>query len=297
MAQSDHVSRAVWLQWGLGLPIACVLASHGYRKKSLSRSGAAAAFFVGLLSMGSGIRFGLTMILFYLSSSKLTKFKAEVKRKYEEDFKEGGQRDASQVLSCSAPAVAVGLVHFFMGLDPSAPLGGADLGSALRAFILGFYACCAGDTWASEIGILDTDPRPRLVLPPFPSVPKGTNGGISLLGTLGSLAGGAFVGAGFWATSGFRGGAPQLLRQLSLGAAGGAGGSLLDSIMGATLQATYFDPSAQRVVSDRASIQRAVKDGVGLEHLTGRSILSNHAVNLWSATFTGIALAVVGYKL
>lgn len=289
----------VWFQWGLGFFLASILAGHGYRKKSLSGSGALAAFVVGLASVGSGIRFGLTMILFYFSSSQLTKFKADVKRQYEEDFKEGGQRDASQVLSCSAPAVAVGLAHFFLGFDPTASLNSSadNLASAMKCFVLGFYACCCGDTWASEIGILDSDPRPRLVLPPFPSVPKGTNGGISFLGTLGSFLGGAFMGAAFWITGGCGGGLSQLLVQLCVGVVGGVGGSLLDSLMGATMQATYWDPDVQKVVSDTAAIEKGLAEGAGLEHITGRSLMSNHGVNLWSASLTGIALAFVGFKL
>lgn len=293
--------------WFLALVIALLLAAHGLRKKSLSKSGAISAFCVGFLGWGCGLRFGATMILFYYSSSKLTKFKADVKQKYEENFKEGGQRDATQVLSCSAPAVAIGAVHFLMGFDPNSSLDShsqnmGHMATAMKCFILGFYACCCGDTWASEIGILDKEPKPRLVLPPFPLVPKGTNGGVSLLGTLGSLGGGSFIGVSFWLTSGCRGGVPQLPWQFLLGAIGGLGGSFLDSLMGATMQATYWDPLAEKVVSNPTLTEEQLAKGLlqagsGLSHITGRSILSNHAVNFWSATASGAALGIVGYAL
>ena len=50
-----------------------------------------------------------------------------------------------------------------------------------------------GDTLASEVGIL-AKTAPRLILPPFAKVPPGTNGALSLQGTLGSLVGGALMG-------------------------------------------------------------------------------------------------------
>ena len=51
-------------RWFTALAVAGTLAKHGLGKKSLSKSGAAAAFAVGLLAWGCGVRFGLTLILF-----------------------------------------------------------------------------------------------------------------------------------------------------------------------------------------------------------------------------------------
>jgi hypothetical protein len=41
---------------------------------------------------GTFCRYGATLVAFYLSSSKLTKHKAAVKKTIEAEFKEGGQR-------------------------------------------------------------------------------------------------------------------------------------------------------------------------------------------------------------
>jgi hypothetical protein len=53
--------------------VAASLAVHGYRRRSLSVSGAIAAWIVGLGTMASGIVFGSVLVVFYLAGSRATK--------------------------------------------------------------------------------------------------------------------------------------------------------------------------------------------------------------------------------
>ena len=89
----------------------------------------------------------------------------------------------------------------------------------------GSLAAATADTWATEIGSRSTSP-PRLVTN-WKAVAPGTDGGMTLMGTLGAIAGAGFI-AGTSYLLGFR-------WVLAIALAG-ALGMLLDSILGATVQ-------------------------------------------------------------
>ena len=108
----------------------------------------------------------------------------------------------------------------------------ANGGVAALAALLGNWPAFAGslaaataDTWATEIGRRSSTP-PRLVTT-WTAVPAGTDGGMTLLGTLGGIGGAGFI-AGTSHLLGFR---------WVLGIAlAGILGMVLDSILGATVQ-------------------------------------------------------------
>lgn len=79
--------------------VALLLASHGYRKGSLSTSGAIAAFFIGYLTLACPVRaFGVTLLSFYIIGSRATKvghqIKAKLEREYIERTAKGNKVDA-----------------------------------------------------------------------------------------------------------------------------------------------------------------------------------------------------------
>jgi uncharacterized membrane protein len=95
----------------VSLVIAVFMSAYGYARKSLNRSGAVAAVLVGFITFYSGFVFGFVLIAFFLTSSRITKIKAEEKKRFEEDYKEGGQRTATQVFCNSAPALVYAVVR------------------------------------------------------------------------------------------------------------------------------------------------------------------------------------------
>eukprot|EP00750_Incisomonas_marina_P012117 INCI16580.2.p1 GENE.INCI16580.2~~INCI16580.2.p1 ORF type:complete len:236 (-),score=33.33 INCI16580.2:284-991(-) len=221
--------------------VATVVAKRGVKKKSLSVAGARAAFAVGFVSLALSYRFGLTLIAFYYTSSRLTKWRAEEKQKLEADFEKESQRGVAQVLSSSIVGCVIAACYAaHAGADAALSFRDDWLGAWLLAAYLGHYACCAGDTWASEVGILDTCGLPRLALAPWRSVPKGTNGGMSVVGTAASLAGGLFMGFSFALLGSLFVGAEafQLGPLVCIGGFAGFVGSLLDSMLGQLFQAS-----------------------------------------------------------
>ena len=89
----------------------------------------------------------------------------------------------------------------------------------------GALAAATADTWATEIGS-HSRTLPRLITDGS-RVPAGTDGGITLLGTAGAIAGAWFIA-----------GLSSLLGQRSLVAiaAAGVAGMTIDSLLGATVQ-------------------------------------------------------------
>jgi uncharacterized protein (TIGR00297 family) len=139
------------------------------------------------------------------------------------------------------------------------------------------FACATGDTWASEVGILSKS-RPRLISTLFlREVPHGTNGGLSWLGTAASTAGGLFIGLCYYALSGFQ---SSQLPAIYLATACGLFGSLIDSLLGATLQATYYSEERKCIVEKLDNSDKSIV------RVCGWNVLSNDAVNFFSIFIT-----------
>lgn len=76
---------------------------HDFERESeltvgYSDLGGWAAWLVGFGSLASSLRCGITLLAFFFSSSKLTRWKQEFKSRIDVEYKKGGQRDWRQVL-------------------------------------------------------------------------------------------------------------------------------------------------------------------------------------------------------
>ncbi|KAG0707274.1 integral membrane protein DUF92-domain-containing protein [Suillus ampliporus] len=307
------------------LVIAALVGVHGLRSRSLSFSGAVTAFVVGFSMLAVPVRtIGVTLLVFYFIGSKATKYGKKRKVQLEDDYQEAGYRSGAQVLCNSFTGfLASGLwcIAFAPDTFPwslvnsythsgSLLVEGASykddqwcpldvtvssgLSRALIFVTLGHFACCLGDTLASELGILSS--RPPILITTLKTVPPGTNGGVSLGGTLASLFGGLSVGVTMFISliienAHCRSSWITILPSLLFwGGVAGFGGSLLDSFLGATLQRTRYSVDKKVILTGHSeATDRGRKDTV--EVISGLNLLTNNQVNLLSSIGTALVVA------
>ena len=206
----------------------------------------------------------------------------------------GGQRTWLQVFSNSGLPLVASIVYISEVGFREKPIDFARdfIQSALGIIVLGSVACCNGDTWSSEIGTAIGAKTPRLITT-LKKVPIGTNGAISIEGTAGSILGGLLIGIVYYLTikalilaGCFDGPYPPQWPIVLLGCFAGFVGSMLDSLLGATLQYSGFCQKRKKVVH---------RPSASIKHISGRNILDNNTVNVVSSTITGILTSYVGY--
>jgi uncharacterized protein (TIGR00297 family) len=240
-----------------GFFLAIVIAYLAFRAQSLDRSGALAAVIVGTVVFGlGGLSWSVLLMVFFITSSALSRMFNQRKRGLAEKFSKGHERDAGQVFGNGGLATAFVAVH---ALFPESGLGWVGFAAALAAV--------NADTWATELGVLNPHP-PRLITNLNHVVEKGTSGGISLSGTLASLAG-AFVIA--FPASLFTGNW-SLIPIITLA---GLFGSLCDSFLGATVQAMYYCPTDNKE-TEKHPLHTC---GTPTVHVRGWTWLDNDWVN------------------
>ncbi|KUK45784.1 MAG: putative membrane protein [Anaerolinea thermophila] len=172
-----------------GLLVALAIAYLAFRAKALNKSGGVAAAILGTIVLGlGGIEWALILLIFFISSSALSNLFKAKKGISGENFSKGSRRDAWQVAANGGIAGLLALSYFI----PSKFSPGSEV---LPALWIGFGASLAAanaDTWGTELGLLN--PSKPVLLSTLRRVPKGTSGGVSLVGTLASLGGSALVG-------------------------------------------------------------------------------------------------------
>src|SRR5512145_641782 len=165
-----------------GFVLATIVAALAYRAHSLNKSGAIAAAVVGTVIFGvGGWQWAILLLIFFITSSGLSRAFKKRKQGLNEKFSKGHERDAGQVFGNG------GLATFFAALHALYP-------DSLLPWV-GFAASLAAvnaDTWATELGVLNPTP-PRMITNLRKHVEKGTSGGISLWGTGASLLGAGII--------------------------------------------------------------------------------------------------------
>jgi uncharacterized protein (TIGR00297 family) len=257
-----------------GFLLAIVIASLAYRARSLSKDGALVAIFLGTIIFGiGGIPWAALLLTFFFTSSALSRAFKKRKHGLNEKYSKSDQRDAGQVFGNGGLAAVFVIFHHFY---PESNIGWVGFAASLAAV--------NADTWATELGVLNPSP-PRMITDLRKRVEKGTSGGISIVGTLASLAGSALIAAlaSLFTTN---------WSLFPLVTFAGLAGSLFDSLLGATVQAMYFCPK------DKKETEKHPLHTCGTEtiHLRGWKWLTNDWVNFACAAF-GSMIALISLNL
>lgn len=262
-----------------GFIFALIVAGTAFFLRSLSFSGATAAAILGTIVFGlGGLPWAILLLSFFISSSLLSHFLKKRKAQFEEKFSKSSRRDKWQVLANGLISGICVLAHFFF---PEKTWPWLAFSGALAAV--------NADTWATELGILARG-KPRLITS-GKIVDQGTSGGISLPGTLASLAGAALIGllAGFFWPGDTAGTfLPSAMLVVLMVSLAGLAGSLVDSLLGASWQAIYYCPNCQKE-TERHPLHTC---GTQTSHISGFRWLNNDWVN-GLCSLTGALVAVI----
>lgn len=258
------------MQLLLGFLLAITIAFLAYKAKSLNISGAVAAAVTGTIIFGvGGLTWAILLLTFFITSSALSRAFKKRKQGLDEKFSKGHERDAGQVLANGGLATVFAGLHFFFPDSAWTWVGFAASLAAVNA-----------DTWATELGVLNPHP-PRLITNLTKIVEKGTSGGISLVGTLASLAGSALIAL----LASFLTGNWSLFLPVTLA---GLAGSLFDSLLGGTVQAMYYCPIDKKE-TEKHPLHTC---GTPTTHLRGWTWLDNDWVNFACGAF-GVIVAIL----
>ena len=272
-----HSTRAnVSFTFGIGL--ALIVAYLSYRARFLTASGSMGIFILAALIFGvGGWVWSVPILTFFVLSSILSKIGKVRKEHLESLFEKSSRRDMGQVLANGAIAgCAMLLYNFFPG-----PLW--------YPLYLGALAAVNADTWATEIGVFSKW-MPRSVKD-FRKVPHGTSGGITLLGTVGALAGASVIAFSGRVVSMFHSDMNILPLYFWIIVAGGFFAHLVDSLLGATLQAQYRCSVCGKTTEKRTHCQ----ENTALLS-SGFKWLNNDAVNA-ACALSGLFIVWIGVEL
>jgi len=272
-----------WQNLMIGAGLAMLISAIAWRAGSLSPAGVLAATVLGTVIFGlGGLGWAIVLLGFFISSSLLSRLFKRRKKNLDGKYSKSSRRDAAQVAANGGIAGLFVLLYFLL---PGSAWAWAGFAGALAA--------ANADTWATELGVMSR-PVPRLITT-GQIVERGASGGITVLGTLASTTGAmliALLAVLFWQGQIAPLPLPGGLVWLAMITLAGLTGSLLDSLLGATLQSIYYC-QACRKETERHPYHTC---GARTTRRRGWSWLGNDSVNTF-CTLGGALVALGAFAL
>ena len=251
----------------LGGTLVGLAAVRAYRRNELTMGGAYSAFAIGTAAVAGGIGWACALAAFFYTSMLFGEWRADVKRQRSFNvLPDSRARDAWQVLA-NGGLFAVAAVTW--GVSGSWEAG---------LFGFGALAAATADTWATEIGMA-LDAAPRSIISWKPVAP-GTSGGVSAFGFGAAVAGSFLIGLlGVASLT-----VPFDIPRLEAVLVGGLAGTIIDSLLGASVQSRRWCESCGEWTE-----RRVHTCGFRSRHRRGFRWVTNDVVNLLATAVGGLA--------
>lgn len=250
----DSLNGAKYIIYALVIALMAIVAR---KKRWLTVSGSVASIVSGsiILYIGGFSAF-LILTFFFLAGTIAGKY---VKREIKSE-KKGNERDMAQVFANCIPAlISLFIYHLTPYKVPALVAYAASIAEALS------------DTWAGDFGMLSaTDPVSIIT---FTRVPKGISGGVTAKGFAGAMFGSAMIALLYEGTY-----SPSFASFFII-AISGFLGSVVDSVLGATVQVHYRD-------RDGFLTEKEGDEKGKFERVRGIPFIDNDVVNLLSGLFS-----------
>jgi len=231
--------------------------------RALTVSGCLGAMVMGILiTIFGSFTYLIPISVFFILSSILSRV---LKPKFHESTVKA--RDIAQVYANGGIALIICILDFFWN-DPT-----------FIYLYLSSVASAASDTWGTEFGKLSKK-HPVSILS-FEKINHGISGGITLIGTAGSLIGSLVIGL-----------AALLIIPIDSFVfygiiVSGFLGSIFDSIVGASLQGKFQTPDG-KIIEDETQMATLV---------SGKTWMTNNLVNLLNTAFSPLIMATFLYMI
>jgi len=248
-----------------------LISISAYILNILSVTGIIAAFPIGVITLiGGGPEWFILLLYFLLVGGILTVIRHKIKGSILNNDDIKGRSWVNVMSNGLIPTIACGLSIFTFDVE---------IKKTLFIFYLGSISSVFSDTASTEVGLLYPG-YPRLITKPKIKVPPGFSGGVTPLGFLAGFIASLSISLVAFPGSQLLGISSRVVIIISV--ISGFLGSIIDSILGATVQAIYKCRKCGRLVEQRTHC------GLKAELYKGFTAIDNNIVNFLTSLIGGL---------
>jgi uncharacterized protein (TIGR00297 family) len=263
------VNTVLFYQFLTGLFLALLISILSLKMKFLTRGGSIATFTLAFLIYGfGGWQWTIPILSFFISSSILSNIRERRNPSAGSSFEKPGARDFYQVFANGGLGGMLVVVNY---IYPD---------KIWYLIYAGIIASSCADTWATEIGTMSLHKTYDILK--LKTVEQGTSGGVSFVGFAGAMLGAIFISliSALWTV---KSGMSYIISFTSAGFAA----SIIDSVLGASIQVQYRCQQCNRIVDNQIHCGRNALKFRGIKWI------NNDFVNLAAGVSGGIIVFTI----